>query len=56
MTEPIDEVAPLGFAKEGGQHHQRENNQQEGRKGQKGINGKKDPQDPAYDGHNQGRI
>lgn len=56
MAEPVDKIAPPGLAKEGGHYHQREDDQQEGRKRQKGINGKKDPQDPAYDGHNQGRI
>ena len=56
MAETVDEIAAPGFPKERGYHHQREDDQQESRKWQKGINGKKAPQDPAYDRHNQGRI
>jgi len=56
LAKPVDKIAALDLPKERCCHHQRKDQQQEGREGQKGINGKKDPQGPAYEWHNQGRI
>ncbi len=55
LAKPVDKIAAPDLPEKGGQHHQRENDQQEGNKGQKGIYTEKDPEDPAYKAHNQGR-